>query len=1109
MKGTLTSCSIVVSSLLLLNGSAAAQGTAQLNGKVTDESGAVLPGATVTATQTDTGSIRTSTTDADGTWSIQSLPLGPYKVEVALQGFRTAVQTGLVLQVNASPVINTMLALGNVEESVTVAGAAPLVDVRSAGLRDVVEQKRIVELPLNGRNVTDLIVLAGSAVNTGRVSALSGTNSVGISVAGGLRSGVEYVLDGAAHNSPHDNSNLPFPFPDALQEFGVATGGLAASTGMHSGAAVNAVTKSGTNKFHGNGFEFVRDSRFNAAAAFAPLAPDGTKKTDGLNRNVFGGTLGGPLMPDRLFFFGGYEHQRIRQTTPDNLAFVPTAAMLAGDFTDYASAACNAGRQVTLGAPFVNNRLDSRFFSPGALRIMNSGWLPIATDPCGATRYDVNFDNDNDQYVLRVDYHRTANHSIFGRYIDTLERRPPMLAQLHDIMTIQANYLPYRNRRAQTTAFGDTRVFGNNAVNTFRASFDRTTTRANDPPETFFDAASLGIPNVYTYVPGTVTFAVQPGGFQFSGNHTVAAKIDSKVYQVSDDFSRIWGRHQIAVGSNLVYSWFDGWDYAGSNGTFTINGRATGLVLADFLTGQMSSFGQGAPNINFNHQWYAGVYGQDAWRVSERLTLNLGLRWDPYLGTQWEQGTITNFSVVNAVNGVRSTRFQNAPPGVIFPGDPGFPPGNSGVNRQLGNPSPRLGAAWDVLGDGRLAVRSSYAVNYDFPGQAFQQQASNVAPFNPRVSLSGNIPLDNPYQGVALSTIPVFPVPANIPGTVSFPNSAQYTSIDPNINSIRAQSWNVTVERQIGQTWQVSASYLGSYIDRIWGEGAVNPGVYMGLGPCTIAGISYSVCSTTANLAARRFLTLQNPQIGSALSDVWIYSSVGEQRYRGLKLSFTRRAAGDIGLSLSGNYTVSHCLTDSPYNGLFISQFEYTKPSDPGFDTGHCPFSQRQIANFTVGAQSPRFTNAAARAIASDWRVSSIISAHTGNWLTVTTSRDVLLTGLINQRVNQVNDNPYGARTLANYLNPSAFAYPATGTYGNEAARSIEGPGFWNIDMALARVLPMAGGHTLELRIETFNLLNTFNWGDPNTNLDTGTFGQITSQNGTSRIMQFAVKYGF
>jgi Carboxypeptidase regulatory-like domain len=1107
MRHALRSSSIVVWSLLFAAGTAWGQATAQLNGVVKDESGAVLPGVTITASQSDTGFTRTVVSDETGAWVMPNLPVGPYRLEVALQGFRTYVQTGIVLQVNANVVINASLSLGNLEESVIVGAAAPLVDVKSAGLRDVVDQARIVELPLNGRNVTDLIVLAGSAVNTGRVSALSGTNSVGISVAGGLRSGVEYVLDGAAYNSPHDNGNLPFPFPDALQEFGVSTGGLAASTGMHSGASVNAVTKSGTNVFHGNVFEFLRDSRFNAAGAFAPIGADGSKKTDGLNRNVFGGTAGGPLVRDRLFFFFGYEHQRIRQTTPDNLAFVPTPAMLSGDFTSYASPACNGGRQVTLGAPFVNNRVDPLRFSPAALRVANSGWLPTSTDPCGAVQYGVNFDNNNDQYVSRVDYQRSAGHSIFGRYIDTLERRPPMLAQLHNIMTIQANYLPYRNRRAQTFVVGDTRVLSNNTVNAFHASFDVTKTRANDPPETFFDASGLGIPGIYTYVPGTVTFVVQPAGFQFSGNHTVAAKIDTKVYQIADDFSRVWGRHQLAVGANLVYSWFDGWDYAGSNGTFTFNGRATGLVLSDFLTGQMSSFGQGAPNINYNHQWYVGVYGQDAWRVSERVTLNLGLRWDPYLGTQWQQGTITNFSLSNYANGIVSTQFVNAPPGLLFPGDAGFPPGMSGVYKRLGNPSPRVGVAWDVKGDGRTALRSSYAINYDFPGQAFQQPAANVTPFNPRVSLSGNIPLDNPYQGVAASAVPVYPVPSPIPSNVAFPNSAQYTSIDPYINSIRSQSWNVTIERQLGASWQWSASYLGSYLDRIWGQGAVNPGVYMGLGPCTIAGVSYTVCSTTANLAARRLLSLQNPTAGRLLSDVWMYSSIGEQLYRGLKLSVTRRSGK--GLSVNGNYTVSRCLTDAPYNGLFISQFEFTKPLDPKWDTGHCPFNQRQIANVTVGAQSPRFDNGVLRTVASDWRASGIFGAHTGNWLTVITSRDILLTGLINQRVNQVSADPYGARTLSNYLNPTAFAYPDTGTYGNEPARGIEGPGFWNIDMALARLLDAGGGKTIELRVEAFNLLNHVNWGDPGTNLDAATFGRITTQNGNSRILQFAVKYGF
>jgi hypothetical protein len=1084
---------------------ARAQATAQLNGRVTDDSGAVLPGVSVTATQTDTGFTRTVVTDETGTWVMPNLPLGPYKLEISLQGFKTYVQTGIVLQVNSSPAINAALGLGNLEETVTVDAAAPLVDVKSAGLSEVVEQERIVELPLQGRQVTDLIVVAGGAVNTGRVSALSTSGAVAISVAGGLRSGVEYQLDGAAHNSPHDNTNLPFPFPDALQEFSVSSGGLAAATGMHSTASVNAVTKSGTNVFHGNGFEFFRDQRFNSAEHFAPLGPDGKQVGDGLSRNQFGGTLGGPVVRDRIFFFGGYERNRVRQTTHSNLAYVPTAAMLAGDFTAYASPACNAGRPIALGGGFVNNRIDPARLSKAAVKIANSGWIPIATDPCGAVQYDVNFDNNDEQYVTRLDYQIAPNHTIFGRFFDAFERRPPMLAETHNIMTIQTTFLPFRNRRASMLALGDTQVYGANTVNSVRVVIDRTKTRTNGggvdgQQEEFFDAADLGIPNVYTYVPHTMNVAVNNGDLRFSGNHTVAAKIDSKVYQVSDDLSHVWGRHQFGVGTNIQYSYFDGWDYAGANGSFNFSGRITGLPLGDFMTGQMSTFTHGGPNINTNHQWYIGVYGQDAWRLSNRLTLNLGLRWDPFQGAVWENGTITNFSVDNFYDGVRSTAFPNAPPGLVFPGDPGFPDGNTGLFKQWRNFSPRAGVAWDVKGDGRTAVRSSYALNYDYPGQAFLQPAANVPPFNNRTSLNGNIPMDDPYSLVPGGP-PLLPTPIPAPANAVFPFFSSYTSMDPNINSIRVQSWNATVEQQVGANWRVAASYLGSYMDRIWGRKQINPGVYLGPG------------STANNIESRRVFTLANPAVGQYYSGMYQITDVGVQSYSGLKLSVRRRAVS--GLSFDANYTVSHCETDSPYNGLFISQFEYSDPDNPAFDRGNCPFNRTHISNATLGYQTPSFGNPVLRTLASDWRISGVLNTNSGNWLNVTTTSDPARTG-IPQRVNQIRDNPYGAKTLDNYLDITAFAIPDVNTLGNHKAYSIEGPKYWQVNMAVARILDLSRAKTLELRVEAFNVFNTFNWGDPATNINaTGTFGRVTTQqfsygySSGPRVMQFAVKYGF
>jgi hypothetical protein len=322
------------------------------------------------------------------------------------------------------------------------------------------------------------------------------------------------------------------------------------------------------------------------------------------------------------------------------------------------------------------------------------------------------------------------------------------------------------------------------------------------------------------------------------------------------------------------------------------------------------------------------------------------------------------------------------------------------------------------------------------------------------------------------------------------------------------QQWNVTIERQLGAAWQVSASYLGSYADRLWGQVHVNPGNFMGLGPCTIAGVSYPSCTVTGNVDRRRTLYLENPVLGQALGPVVKYDDVGEQSYRGLKLSFRRRA--DSGLSLSGNYTISHCEADTDVSGSF-SQFAngYSKPDDPAFDRGNCGQNRRQIGNLSLGAETPAFGNPALRAIASDWRFSGIFAARSGSWLTVTTGRDINGTGISGQRVNQVSDDPYGDRnSLLTYLNPAAFGYPAAGEYGTHRANAFEGPGFWTVDLAISRLVPVST-HSLELRVEVFNLFNNFNWGNPNTNLDAGTFGRITTQSGDPRIMQFGVKYGF
>ena len=1091
----------IVLLLLLTSTPASAQATAELNGRVTDDSGAVLPGVTVTATQTDTGFTRSVVTDGSGSYVMPNLPTGPYRLEVALQGFRTYVQTGIVLQVGATPTINAQLGVGSLEETVSVEAATPLVDVRSAGISEVVENERILELPLQGRNPVDLIVLAGAAVMTSRGGARDSNQALGISLAGGLRFGIGYLLDGAMHTDTYNNQNLPIPFPDALQEFSVSTGGLSAASGMHSAGSVSAVTKSGTNALHGNAFEFLRDKRFNATNVFAPIGPDGRRVDDGLKRNQFGGTLGGPILRDKMFFFGGYQGAIIRQTTPDNLAWVPTAAMLAGDFTTFASPACNGGRQINLGAPFVNNRINPAILSAPAVAI--SRRLPTTDDPCGQIRFKVPLDVNESQAVTRVDYQANANHSIFGRYIGNFERRLPNYSRTGNILTVAHAYSPNRRHWVHALAFGDTLVVGANAVNAFRVTVNRPGFRTNHPPDAIFDAPSLGI-KLHTYVPGVMAVNVT-NGFTSGGGSSVKLIAENEAYQVGDDVTLVRERHQLGFGGSVAYWKADIEDNARAVGDFGFNGRATGLGLADFLTGQASLVRHSGPGVHLMSQVYVGLYGQDSWRVTDRVTLNLGLRWEPFFGQNVRNGAISNFRIENFRQGVESTVYTNAPPGLIWPGDAGFPSGKTGLDKQWLNLSPRVGLAWDLTGDGRMAVRSSYGLAYDFPTAQLLYVFASAAPFGDRVELP-NVPFEDPYRFAGGGT--QHPLPAVPPRDAAFPLFGAYGSMDPGINSPRVQSWNVTLERQIAADWQASVSYLGSYADRLWGQVPMNPGVFLGLDPCTINGVRYNACTTNANLNQRRALYLENPQAGQFFGPVSRYADVGTQEYRGLKLSARRRAAS--GVSVNGNYTWSQCETDTDGSGQFTQlDSGYSDPNNPSRDRGNCSGNRTHIGNFTLGFETPQFASPALRIVASGWRMSGILSVRSGSWLTVTTTQDTAATGISGQRVDQVLENPYADKTLDNYLNRAAFAQPAPGKLGTQQNNSIEGPGFWTADLALSRLVSVGAAQTLELRVETFNLFNNFNWGNPSTNFNAATFGRIQSQAGDPRIMQFGIKYGF
>jgi len=1108
------SCLLAVGLLVLLPAAVAlAQATAQITGTVKDSSGGVLPGASVTVTQTETGFKREGVSDADGTFSFPAIPIGPYRLDVMLQGFRTSAQTGIVLQVNSNVAIPVTMALGEVAETITVQANAQVVETRNLGVGQVMDNKRILDLPLNGRNPADLLQFLPASVPQPLLNATSrsmGGSSGGqaYSLAGGLAFGVAYVLDGATHNNPYDNLNLPLPFPDALQEFRAETSALTAQNGMHSGAAVNAVTKSGTNQFRGDGFEFFRHHSLNATDPFAAKNPDGSRKDDGLRRNQFGATLGGPIKTDKVFFFGGYQGT-YRVTNPtDNRAFVPTAAMLAGDFRDFASAECNAGIQRNLGAPFAGNMVNPALFSKAALAI--SSKLPSTTDRCGLLQYGLPDESNEGQYVGKIDFQINSRHSLFGRYIGTKQFVPPPYSLAAAEQNLLVTRIGGRDNLAQTFTVGENFVISPTTLNAVRFALNRTDISRTSTD--FFSAPEVGI-NIFSYMPHYMLLTVgvggaNPTGFQLGGGTESLSTFTTNAWQLSDDVTLVRGSHQFALGANFARWKSLSLANVRSPGQLSIDGTQTGTPLSDFLLGRMGTNAliQAAPNTLDMAQTYIGLYAQDTWRAGSRLTVNYGLRWEPFFPQQLQNGAVYQFDMTRFQQNIHSTVFPNGPAGLYFPGDPGFPT-KAGMKTQWGNLGPRVGIAWDPTGSGKTSVRASYGKSYEFVNGQFHLNTSVAPPWGSEVRLNAPVGgLDNPFLGNPGGQTNIFPV--TFDQAAPFSLNGPFLSLSNDMASTSVHMWNVTVERQVN-SWLFSAGYVGSRTNDIWESTPLNNALFI-----PVAGAAPSA----ANLNARRPLNIADPVNGKFYGPLDLYVTDGKQRYNGLLL--TARTSGAHGTTLNANYSLSHCYgSPDGFGGATTNVSSgYNIPGNPGYDDGNCTADRLQNFTLTAGIESPRFENAGLRAVATGWRLVGSFRALTGPWLTINTGADLALNGQAGtQRANQVAGvDPYGDQSInsANggirFLNPLAFTQPAAGVLGDSVRNSIRGPGNKNVDLALTRNFRVGNTQNFELRAEAFNAFNWFQWGQPSTARNSATFGQITSAvNNSARIVQLAVKYAF
>jgi Carboxypeptidase regulatory-like domain len=1124
----------VVLVLLLSPTDSWAQATAQINGTVVDSSGGVLPGVTVSAVQTDTGFRREAVTDETGAYALLNLPLGPYRLEAMLSGFRAFAQTGIVLQVNSNPVIPITLQLGSVQETVSVEAAAPLVETRNPAIGAVIDNEQVEALPLEGRNPVMLVVMAGAAADSGAPTSRSMTSSRGIAITGGQPFAVSYLLDGAMHNNVLDGLNLPLPFPDALQEFSVETSSQNAQNGRQGSGTVNVVTKSGTNLFHGDVFEFARHHKFNSTSPFAAVDPTtGKRRSDGLVRNQYGGTLGGPIATDRIFFFGAYQDTRATQTPADIITLIPTAAMLAGDFSQVASAACRAQGNLALPAAlgFVNNQISPALLSPAAVNI--SRRLPTTTDPCGRITYSRQTKPHEGQGIGRVDWQISQSQTFFARYMRTTTSWEPALLNSPDnILVAGTTGAGGRDSYSHSVAAGYTQVLSSTTVNSVRFTANRSRVKRTNAE--MFEPRDVGI-NIYTYVPKYTVISIT-GAFGINFGTETGAFYQPSTYGFSDDLTLVRGNHQWGVGASLGLNDWNVNTNIRSQGTFNFNGGQTGLPLADFLLGRVFEFRQAPPFTVDVKQKYFGAYAQDTWRVSPRITLNYGVRWEPWFPQQHQQGQIYNFDIERLRAGTRSQVYPQAPPGLHYAGDPGFP-GNAGMYSEWANVQPRVGFAWDPFGDGRTSVRAGYGMNSNFISGEFYFDSANAPPFGLEARLvnPGPLSLDDPWRAAGRAN----PFPYT-PGSLSeFPPYSLLISVPYDLDTTRIHSWNLGVQRELAANLGVSANYIGNYLMNVWGDVTGNAGVLpAGLdsptSPCTLRNpdsptgtTTYPNCSA-APLDVRRELTQANPAIGRYLGYLDWVTDDGWQRYHGLLLSVQRRSVS--GVSASANYTWSTCRGlinqgGTPLNvgtGYMLPISLVNPPSNVqellDADEGRCSNSPTHIFNMTASVETPRFANTAARVIGSGWRLSGIFRAFSGVALTIASGADRALTGMQYQRASVAGDDAYGAKTPDNWFNAAAFAQPALGTHGNSGRNAYEGMGTRVVDLAVVRSFRFATTQRLEARIEAFNAFNWFRPGEVNvnpttnqspvTNLSSPLFGRYLLA-GDPRIMQFALKYSF
>jgi len=1066
--------------LLATKANAQVAGAGNIQGTVSDASGAVIPNATVTVTDVSTQVKHITKSDKAGVYVFPGLPISTYNLGVTTTGFETYLQTGIVLEVGSSIDVNVAMAVGKASITIETHAEGLALQTEDASFKQTIDQQDIMEMPLNSaiRQITGLLSLSGGSVaapGNDFTGSKYSYQTIAISVAGGNGNTTLWRLDGGDNQDYMGNGNLPFPFPDAVSQFSVESTALGAQDGEHTGGMVNVVTRSGTNQYHGSAFEFIRNNFIDAVNFYStctPVAPATTcSAKDTLHQNQFGGTFGGPIKRDKLFAFAAYQRLKNDQSQASTEANVPTAANLAGDFstTDGIPGGATGnnlcasnGTPIQLVDPLTGKTLTGNKYASApafnAQALALDKYLPVPissvdTLGCGLVSYSIPSEVFDNQFVTRVDYTINAKNNLYGRYLIDGYQAPPFFSPTNILITTQSGNI----ERTQSFTLGEAYAISPNLVNAAHATILR---RVNNRGYAASDinAATLGVT-----VPQVVPNGLQmtEGKFTIGGGTNSVSHFNDNTLALDDDVTWVRGKHQLIFGGEWVQNELNiGNAYEGNgvftfNGTYSANGPAGGTKVGDqsldFLQGTLSAFQQSKEQQNALRGPIPSLYAQDTFHASKRLTLVAGLRWGPnFMPTDYfNRGSV--FNMADFLSNTVSTVYPNAPAGVLFYGDPGVPKGFT--HNSPWQFSPNLGFSFDPIGDGKTVIRAGAELAYDkpnfFTGQRTQQNPPYATAIsNLQTSSTGPLAFSAPWSVGSITTSP-FPQP-EIPGpTAPFFAQSQYIWMPNQFHAAYTIQWTLSVQHQFGRGWQAQLDYIGNgtrhdpigiplddavYIPGVWGTGGTGCAGIVTTGPAKVTpGAAGTNCSTTKNYSSRFSLTVANPlqgnQIDGSGAGSTLVADSATGNYNGLVASLNHRLSSTF--SLLANWTWSKCLDEEDGQGD-LSGVSVENPANIRSDYGPCGFDYRHVINTVIVAKSgfSRF-NRVEKLFINNWEIAPLMHIVSGAPLNVTAGADDSLTDNNEDRPNLVSGvSPYAkvkfnrgaGEANREYLNPAAFA---------------------------------------------------------------------------------------